>query len=196
AAKRLHISQPPLSQAVRRLEDQLGVDLLERSSRGVAPTDAGRAFAEQARRVLTGLDLAVAEARRAGGVNSTFRIGSVLHFPVERLHRLFRALDESDLISASDVEVTRLQSLEQVRRLRSGALDLGTFPYAEAHDGVEMEPLFPGEPLAAYVGTDHPLAAKEVVGPADLREETMVVFQRANPALWDRALARLEGAGY
>src|SRR5881396_207247 len=66
AAKRLHISQPPLSQAVRRLEDQLGVDLLERSSRGVAPTDAGRAFAEQARRVLTGLDLAVAEPRRAG----------------------------------------------------------------------------------------------------------------------------------
>jgi DNA-binding transcriptional LysR family regulator len=194
AAKRLHITQPPLSQAIRKLEDQLGVDLLERSSRGVTPTEAGRAFAEEARRVLTGVDLAVAEARRAGGAGSAVRIGSAPHLPLEPLHRFVGALDASHLVTHP--QVTRLPSLEQVRRLRRGELDLGVFPYAEDHDGLEMEPLFRGEPLAAYVARNHPLAAKEVLGPDDLREEPMVIFRHANPALWDRWLARLEGAGY
>src|ERR1700693_6400818 len=75
AAERLHIAQPPLSQAIRKLEDELGVSLLRRTSRVVTLTEAGAVFAEQARSVLAGLDLAVAEARRAGGAGSTLPIG-------------------------------------------------------------------------------------------------------------------------
>ena len=149
AAQRLHMSQPPVSQAVRKLEEQLGVDLLERTSRGVVPTEAGRAFAKEARRVLTGVDLAIAEARRAGGADSTLRIGSVLHFPLPPLYRFVRALEDVSL--TADPQVMRLPSSEQVRRLRSGELELGTFALAEKHDGLETEPLFRGELLAAYV---------------------------------------------
>jgi DNA-binding transcriptional LysR family regulator len=195
AAERLHMSQPPLSQAIRKLEDQLGVDLLERGNRGVTPTEAGRAFAEEARRVIAGVDVAVAEARRAGGVASRLRIGATPNLPsLVALHGLVSALDEAGLVS--NPEVTRLQSLEQVRRLRNGELELGVFPYGEDHAGLEMEPIFPGEPLAAFVAKDHPASSRDALGPADLRGETVFVYQRANPALWERCLERLEGAGY
>ena len=66
AAERLHITQPPLSHAIRRLEAELGVRLFERTSRAVTPTDAGRVFADEARKALQSVDRAIAEARRAG----------------------------------------------------------------------------------------------------------------------------------
>src|SRR5256885_14269665 len=66
AAKRLHISQPPLSQAIRKLEGRLGVELFHRRSGGVEPTEAGATFAPEAGEGLAGVDVAVAEARRAG----------------------------------------------------------------------------------------------------------------------------------
>jgi DNA-binding transcriptional LysR family regulator len=63
AAALLHIAQPSLSQAIRQLEDELGVQLFERMSRGVTPTAAGRAFATEARKMLASFDRAVASAR-------------------------------------------------------------------------------------------------------------------------------------
>jgi DNA-binding CsgD family transcriptional regulator len=68
AAARLHIAQPTLSRAIRKLEDELGVTLLRRASQTVVPTDAGRVFAEEAEKLLVALEFAVAEARRAGGL--------------------------------------------------------------------------------------------------------------------------------
>src|SRR5947209_20290814 len=73
AAERLHIAQPPLSQAIQKLEAELGVRLLERTSRVVSVTPAGAVFADLARKVLAEFEVAVAEARRAGGA-SAFRI--------------------------------------------------------------------------------------------------------------------------
>ena len=82
AAESLYMAEPPLSQAIRKLEDNLGLPLFERTSRAVSPTEAGRIFAEHARRVLAGLDLAVAEARRAGALETDLRIGCVHDLPL------------------------------------------------------------------------------------------------------------------
>jgi len=65
AAKRLHVSQPPLSQQIKQLEEEVRVQLLDRNKRWVRLTSAGRLFLEHVRQVLTELDRAVLGARRA-----------------------------------------------------------------------------------------------------------------------------------
>jgi DNA-binding transcriptional LysR family regulator len=195
AAERLHIAQPPLSQAIRKLEDELGVSLLRRTSRVVTLTDAGRAFAEQARSVLAGLDLAVAEARRAGGAGSALRIGCAPQLPIQLLLRFLGALHERE--STVSTQVVNLLALEQVRRLRDGDLELGIFSYVEDFEGLELEPLFAGEPLAAFLRPDHPLAERDVVRAGDVSDQQGVVFPRAaGPALHDWLLAAFAGSGY
>ncbi|MDX6399657.1 MAG: hypothetical protein QOF27_263, partial [Gaiellaceae bacterium] len=59
AAARLHMAQPPLSQAIRKLEEALGVKLFDRTSRSVTPTEAGHSLAEGARKVFASFDLAL-----------------------------------------------------------------------------------------------------------------------------------------
>jgi DNA-binding transcriptional LysR family regulator len=195
AAERLHLSQPPLSQAVRALERELGVQLLRRTSRVVTPTEAGRIFADEARKVLALVDLAVAEARRAGGAQSHLRVGCVPDMPIDRLHRFLGGLRER--IPGSRTQVTHLLRREQVRRLRNHELDLGILPDAGKRDEIETRPLCPGDPLAVVLPPDHPLAARARVAPDDLRDETLVTFPRAaDPALYDRLIAHAAQAGY
>ncbi|TMK94978.1 MAG: LysR family transcriptional regulator [Actinobacteria bacterium] len=195
AAQRLHISQPPLSQAIRKLEAELGVQLFERTSRVVKLTEAGSVFAEEARRVLADVELAVGAARRAGGTGYTLRIGCVPHLPIERVLAFLEALHERS--PGDRPQVMHVTSGEQVTRLRSGELDVGIFNDAGEEEGLEEEPLFPGERLVAFLATSHPLTEHAVLGPADLEQEVLVVFpQTASLAPHDRWLALLERAGY
>ncbi len=195
AAKRLRIAQPPLSQAIRKLESELGVQLLERTSRMVGATDAGRILATEARKVLAAFDIAVAETRRAGGAASPLRIGCVPHLPIQPLLRFLSALHDRD--PNIRVQVTHLDFLEQARFLAAGELDLGIFHEASDHTNLESAPLFVGESLAAFLPPGHGLAKRSVLKPEDLRGETLVIFpEEANPALHERLLTRIEGAGY
>lgn len=195
AAARLDIAQSPLSQSIRRIEEALGVQLLHRTSRLVAPTEAGDVFAEEARTVLAKFDRAVSEARRAGGAGSAVRIGCSLQFPLELMQRLLEALQER--APALNVDVAHLRALEQISRLRSDELDLGIFHYAEDHEEIETDPLFAGEPLAAFLPRDHPLVGKDVLGPEDLNQEVLVTFPRElNPAVHEWFMGQLNASGY
>lgn len=195
AAERLHISQPPLSQAIRRLEDELGVALLERTSRVVAPTEAGRVFAEEARAVLAAVDTAIAEARRAGGAHVAVRIGCVSDLPISQLLRFLVALKKRE----TSRFVTHLLTRDEVvRHLRRGELDLGVFPDAGDHAELELEPLTSGEPMVALVSPDSPLGREtSPLGPQDLEDEALLVLPRAADELaHDGLLATVEAAGY
>jgi DNA-binding transcriptional LysR family regulator len=195
AAERLNIAQSPLSQAIRKIEDGLGVQLLHRTTRVVAPTEAGRVFAEGARTVLVKFERAVAEARQAGGFGSALRIGCSLQFPLELLRRLLEIAQER--AGAVSFDVAHLGSIEQVSRLRSGDLDLGIYHYAQDHEEIETESLFTGEPLVAFLPTGHRLTAKDVLRPEDLSQEVLVTFPReANPALHRWFERQFERAGY
>ena len=76
AAERLHVAQPAVSEQIRKLERDLGVELLDRTRRRIALTDAGAAFLAEARRVLEGAQLARLAARSAQGREaSRLRVG-------------------------------------------------------------------------------------------------------------------------
>jgi DNA-binding transcriptional LysR family regulator len=195
AAERLHITQPPLSQAIRKLEDELGVELLHRTSRFVSLTEAGRAFAEESRTVIAAFDRAVAEARRVGGTQATVRIGCMPDLPVERLLAFLGELRSRE--PEQSLEIVHLSALEQVRRLHDAELDLAIIPLADSYDGIEVQTLFPGETLVAFLAPEHPLAGADVVTAGDLHGETLVIPPRsANPALHERLIETLAASGY
>jgi DNA-binding transcriptional LysR family regulator len=195
AAERLHIAQPPLSQAIRKLEDELGVVLLERTSRAVSLTAAGRVFVDEAHEVLASFDRAVAEARRAGGVRPDLRVGCTPYLPIDKVLLFLSALGDKE--PGARPHVKHALPVEQVRGLRSDELDIGIFPDVLDDARIEREPLFPGEGLAVFLAQGHPLAAKQELGPDDFGEETLVAFPPAvNPGFADWLLATLESARY
>jgi DNA-binding transcriptional LysR family regulator len=195
AAERLHMAQPPLSQAIRKLEQDLGVELFVRTSRAVQPTPAGTALAEEAKKVLASFDFALAEARKVGRRNLPLRIGCSRLLPAARLQRFLTELRNRH--RATRAEVAHLWAREQVARLRSGQLDLGVFMRSEDYPELECVPLFPGEQVHVFVPASHPLAAKSAVTPESVASQTLLSVPRAvNPAFYDRYMALFEEAGY
>ena len=195
AAARLHMAQPPLSQASRKLEEALGVTLFNRTSRSVTPTDAAHSLAEGAQQVFVSFDLALASARQAGEAGLTVRIGCVPELPIERL-LLFVATLQARASDAT-AQVKHLASAEQLQHLRAGALDLAIFHESEDILDVETEPLFPGEALMILLPPDHRLAEHPIVRSDDLSAEALVTYPRVvNPTLYDRVLALFDDRGY
>jgi DNA-binding transcriptional LysR family regulator len=194
AADRLGMTQSAVARAIRRLESEVHVPLVVRRSAGVAPTDAGQRFADHAGRLIAGLRLATSEARRSAGVPAPVQIGCVPDLPVQHLQSFLGGLylDQPDLL----VDVAHVHTAEQLRALQGGELDLGVIRHARDARGIEVEPLFQGEQLAAFLWIGHRLAPSSSVGPDDLREESLVVPPRTvDPALDDRLKTRLV-AGY
>jgi DNA-binding transcriptional LysR family regulator len=195
AAERLHIAQPPLSQAIRKLEQELDVQLFLRTSRAVEATPAGTVLAEEARRVLAGFDFAITETREIGRGNSPLKIGCLQWLPTARLQRFIAELKKRD--ENLRTEVTHLLGSDQVDRLRSGQLDLGVLWHPQEYPELEYSPLYPGGAIGVCLPADHRLADKNALTPDDLAGETLIMFPRAsNPAFFDRVKALLEDAGY
>lgn len=195
AAEQLRVSQPPVSRAIRQLEDGLGVQLLQRARGAVTPTEAGQTLADEARGILANLDLAIGETRRAGGAASTLRVGCLDYLPIEPVQRFLSALRRRQ--PTLHLTVTHLSLREQVGRLREGALDLGILTYAEGHQDIAMQSFSAGEPIEALLSGDHSLSASRVLGPEELRDQTLIQGPRAaHPALYDWFMALLEDVGY
>ena len=97
AQRRLHTSQPSLSRQIRDLENEVGVDLLNRSVRGVELTDAGKAFLHHARLALMQVDATIEAARKAARpARKTFGIGFQTGHEMNWLSRATHLLRDSD----------------------------------------------------------------------------------------------------
>ncbi|GAT32126.1 DNA-binding transcriptional regulator, LysR family [Terrimicrobium sacchariphilum] len=183
AARRLNLSQPPLTRQIQSLEEKLGCPLLERSTRSVAITAAGRLFLEDARAVLQRLDAARdAVLRAAGGEVTRLRIGFVGALLDESLVRLLQTFREAH--PHCQIALEDLSPAAQLEALSEGKID-GAFLGAPPHSlrrGLASF-IWQREPLGIALPAAHPLAAARSLPIARLRDEGWIMVSReAAPA--------------
>lgn len=173
AAQRLLIAQPPLSQQIRQLERELGVDLLTRSTRSVELTAAGAAFLERTVTILAAVDDAADLARRvADGTTGRITIGCVGSATYSVLPRLVRTL--ADLLPDVDVRVRgEMLAPAQQAALGSGEIDLGLLRPPVTDPGLSTA-VIRRDALLVALPERHRLSRRKTVRPADLGDEDFV----------------------
>jgi DNA-binding transcriptional LysR family regulator len=196
AAKRLGMSQPPLTDQIQMLEQALKVKLFERSRRGTKLTPAGAAilpavkkFAEQ----LQHLELAVREA--STGQRGMLTIGAITSAMVEVLPPLIERMKA--MHPDVTISIREIDSVEAVPLLQSGDIDLA-FARLEGDLGsvVKSIPLREDR-LAVALPKEHPFSAKSRIRLAALAEEDFVMFyRRVSPGYFDSLVAACRGAGF
>ena len=175
AAERLHIAQPPLSQQIKQLEAELGVQLLTRSTRRVELTRAGERYLERARAILAAVDEAGTEAARvAAGEVGRVSVGFVGTTTYELLPRLARALRHDFPGIELDLHGEMLTP-DQVTALHAGTLDLA-FLRPPVRDPDLRVRVLRREPLVAVLPEAHHLAGLEAVPLAALRGEVFISY--------------------
>ena len=201
AAERLGIQQPPLSQQIRALENELNVQLFRRKPRGVELTDAGSAFLEHARTILEQVERAAATTRRTargeqGRVAVGFTSSAPFHPFVPRVIRAFR--DMSPMVS---LVLEESGSGELVQALHNETIDAAFIrsPIADVV-GLEVTPLLEEEMVAALpMGHAHATSNddKRRLPLASLASETFVLYKRpGGPGLYDTIITACRGAGF
>jgi len=174
AAERLHVSQPPLSQQIKQLEEEVTVRLFERSKRWVRLTSAGRLFLEHARQVLAQADGAVLAARRAmGGEYDRLSVACAPWAELMAVPRILRRF--STLHRQVQIDIQTLDSVPQVRAVKTRTVDVGFMCPGSADRDVEMERLA-ARPLVVALPSTHRLAARARLSPRDLAGESYVML--------------------
>jgi LysR family hydrogen peroxide-inducible transcriptional activator len=185
AAERCFVSQPTLSAQLKKLEEYLGVQLVERHPKRVLLTPAGQQIVERARRVIEASDdiVAIAATHRdplAGRLRVAFlpTIGPYL-LPLI-MPRLRKALPRLDLM------LYEFQTGPMLEKLVAGELDLGVLALPVDLDGLQARPLY-DEPFVVAMPQGHPLAKQQQIRIGDLSGETLLLLEDGH-CLRDQAL--------
>jgi DNA-binding transcriptional LysR family regulator len=181
AALDLNLSQSALSESLRRLEVELGAKLLERSSRGVAPTPAGTTLVHEAREAIARFDAALVAARRAAsGEAGRLRVG----FEAAGAGRLSTQSRARFLARFPHVRVEprRFDWGGEVPALRDGDCDVAFVWLPADLTGLHAE-IVAAEKRYASVAADHPLAGRDALSIAELDDEP-IVWTRLAPRYW------------
>jgi DNA-binding transcriptional LysR family regulator len=191
AATRLHLAQPALSRQVADLEDELGVDLLRRTSHGVVLTEEGKLFLEEARGILKRTDESVTKVRAlARGEFGELQVGYV---PPLDLHILPRALAEFQKTTPGvKVVLHDLGTDELCHELRNGKLHLALMmqPSEELTTGIEFEEI--GRyPFFVAMASGHPLTKMKAISLEILAKQPLVVLDRKKNSEFHRILKRV-----
>jgi DNA-binding transcriptional LysR family regulator len=157
AAERLHMTQPPLSRQIQQLEAELGVQLIDRTTRTVTLTPAGVAFLPDARRILQLAEGAAQTVKRvpAGDLGTV-----VIGFTAASAHAVLPRLLETTRAKLPDVklDLREMVTAAQIEGLITGELDLGMARPPLKRPGLVSRPLL-HEQLVAALPVDHPLAS-------------------------------------
>jgi DNA-binding transcriptional LysR family regulator len=182
AAERLHIAQPSLSQQIRRLEQQLGVTLLDRNSRNVRLTRAGEALLREGRRALAQSQRAISATRAAGAELLT--VGFYGSAGRALLPAVLTAFHERQPVTEVSVREILLGSIDEIL---DGKVDVAFTRLLPDQTELEVE-IIAEEPRVVALAKTHPLAAYETLTFADLGDESFIVNpmvpNAGSPARW------------
>jgi LysR family transcriptional regulator, transcription activator of glutamate synthase operon len=194
AAAELHVGQPAVSQHVRRLEDELGVRLLSRTTRSVELTEAGRLLLDRCERALGELDAGLAElAELRGLVRGRLSIGAMQYLEPYDLAAALATFHE--LHPAIDIRVVEEVAQSMLGAVLADQLDVAFVPIEEGlPPGLSAELLFEDE-LVLVVAHGHPLAGRSQVRVEALRDEPFV-FLRVGTGLRRAVEVAARGAGF
>jgi DNA-binding transcriptional LysR family regulator len=168
AAERLHIAQPSLSQQIRRLEQQLGVVLLDRSSRRVELTPAGEVLLRDGRKLLAAARRTAQAVRSAA--TPALTVGFYGSAAIALLPDTLRTFGERHPSFAVSVREVALGSLDDVL---NGVVDVAFTRLSPGQSELEIEVMF-SEPRVVALPSAHPLAQRSSLAFADLREEAFI----------------------
>jgi len=192
AAQRLNISQPPLSQQIQILEQQIGARLFARTNRSVQLTAAGIQFLNDARQIMQSVTQAADKAARLHrGEEGELRIGftSSAPFITAVSDALFTFRQRHPGVHIQMQEINTRQQLEP---LNEGRLDLGVMRNTPLPETLAHQLLL-REPLCAVFPRDHPLAEKAAISVTELAQEPFVFFDpQVGTALYTETLALLQ----
>ncbi|MBV8584718.1 MAG: LysR family transcriptional regulator [Verrucomicrobia bacterium] len=181
AHSRLHTTQPSLSRQIKDLEEEIGVQLLTRSARGIELTPAGRAFLEHARAVLVQVEAAAEAARRANHPRKPcFAIGFLTGHELMWMPEVLRIL--RDELPNVDVMISSQYSPQLADALSKGIIDAALLRREAGAPGLAFR-LLVKELLVVILPADHRLAGRKNIPPKDLAGETLVSVSSTAPVL-------------
>jgi DNA-binding transcriptional LysR family regulator len=194
AAEKLHIAQPPLSRQIKSLEDELGAQLLDRSSRPMRLTPAGRFFQIQAQQLLDRMaEVQTATARIAGGRRTWFGIGfvpSTLYGKLPDVIREFRAA-----LPNVELNLYEMTTVEQMEALKAGRIDVG-FGRLNFDDDDIVGELVREEPVMVALPMNHRLVRHKKISLAKLATEPLLLYPaRPRPSYADHVLEMFHSRG-
>lgn len=196
AAERLAMSQPPLTGAIRRLEEEVGATLIERGQKTVRLTPAGAVLLAEARRLLLAADAALAATRdAASGKSGRVRLGYVGSAMYGRLPELLRGFRRDH--GHVRVELREMTTAGQVAALRAGELDLGIVISPLGDTGGLATAPFDADRLAIALPSSHRLAQAAGVAVDDLAGEPFVSWPRdQGRGFYDQVMRICSSAGF
>jgi LysR family hydrogen peroxide-inducible transcriptional activator len=185
AAERCFVSQPTLSAQLKKLEQYLGVQLIERQPNNVSLTEAGEQIVSRARRILEASDEVVTLARsHRDPLAGRLRVALLPTIGPYLLPRVSQAIRRA--LPRLELHLYEHQTVPMLEKLKAGELDLGILALPVELEGLEARELF-GEPFTVAVPQRHRLAKREHVEVDDLENETLLLLEEGH-CLRDQAL--------
>ena len=185
AAERCFVSQPTLSAQLKKLEDNLGVQLIERAPNNVCLTEAGEAIVARARRILEASDEMVTLARsQRDPLAGRLRVALLPTIGPYLLPRVAPAVRKA--LPRLELRLYEYQTAAMLAKLHAGEIDVGILALPVEVDGLESRELY-REAFMVALPEHHPLAARERVRLADLKGEQLLLLEEGH-CLRDQAL--------